>query len=95
MTIFQALVLGIVQGITEFLPISSSGFLIVIPELFGWNIQSLSFDAVVHLATLAAVVLALRDDVVSLFLKNKKLLSWIIAATIPVVIFGFLFQDSV
>lgn len=95
MTIFQALVLGIIQGITEFLPISSSGFLIVIPELFGWNIQSLSFDAVVHLATLAAVGFALKDEIISLFSKSKKIFNWIVFATIPVLIFGFLFQDMI
>ena len=63
MTILQALTLGLVQGITEFLPISSSGFLIMIPEIFGWDVQSLAFDAFLHLATLAAVVFALWPEV--------------------------------
>src|SRR3989344_7447398 len=60
MTVFQALILGVVQGITEFLPISSSGHLIFIPKLFGWADQGLSFDAVVHLGTLVAVVVYFR-----------------------------------
>jgi undecaprenyl-diphosphatase len=60
MSVFQAFILGIVQGVTEFLPISSSGFLILIPELFGWKVQALAFDGVVHLATLAAVVTGVK-----------------------------------
>lgn len=56
MSIFQAIVLGVIQGVTEFLPISSSGHLIFLPVFFGWKDQGLAFDAVAHLGTLAAVV---------------------------------------
>jgi undecaprenyl-diphosphatase len=59
---FQALVLGIVQGLGEFLPISSSGHLIVVPWLFGWPEHSLSFDVALHLGTLAAVLGAFARD---------------------------------
>ena len=55
MSFLQAIVLGIVQGLTEFLPISSSGHLILVPWLFGWDEPGLSFDAALHLGTLAAV----------------------------------------
>jgi undecaprenyl-diphosphatase len=58
----QALVLGILQGLGEFLPISSSGHLIVVPWLLGWPPQGLSFDVALHLGTLAAVVYAFAGD---------------------------------
>ncbi len=64
MSILQAIVLGIVQGITEFLPVSSSGHLIFIPKLFGWEYQGIAFDAVLHLATLLAVVFFFRTRVI-------------------------------
>jgi len=62
MSAWQALVLGIVQGLGEFLPISSSGHLIVVPWLFGWEEHSLAFDVALHLGTLAAVVYAFAGD---------------------------------
>src|SRR5262245_60900934 len=62
MTIGQAVVLGIVQGLTEFLPISSSGHLIVVPWLLGWRVQSLAFDVALHIGTLAAVLWAFAGD---------------------------------
>lgn len=61
MEIWQAIVLGIVQGLTEFLPISSSGHLIIFPWLFDWETPGLSFDAALHLGTLAAVLVYFRD----------------------------------
>src|SRR3990167_10465694 len=62
MTPIQAAVLGIIQGITEFLPISSSGHLIILPYFLGWKIQSLSFDVILHLATACAVVAYFYKD---------------------------------
>ncbi|HYJ12346.1 MAG TPA: undecaprenyl-diphosphate phosphatase, partial [Thermomicrobiales bacterium] len=61
MEIWQAIVLGIVQGLTEFLPISSSGHLIIFPWLLDWETPGLSFDAALHLGTLVAVVVYFRD----------------------------------
>ncbi len=62
MEIWQAIVLGIVQGLTEFLPISSSGHLIIFPWLFDWETPGLSFDASLHLGTLMAVVVYFREE---------------------------------
>ena len=58
----QALVLGVVQGITEFLPVSSSGHLILVPHLFGWPDQGLAFDAAIHLGTIAALLTYFRRE---------------------------------
>lgn len=105
MTITQAIILGFVQGVTEFLPISSSGFLILVPEVFGWNVQSQSFDAFLHVATLIAIVAALWVEVEAISkalfipkadeqsLARRRLAIWIALATIPVLFFGFLFQE--
>ena len=94
MDLLQAFTLGLVQGVTEFLPISSSGFLILIPELFGWEIQDVAFDAVIHLATLTAVVVALWPEVKLLGEKKhgRSLSTWLVLATIPVLIIGGMFE---
>ncbi|MGA0264090.1 MAG: undecaprenyl-diphosphate phosphatase, partial [Ilumatobacteraceae bacterium] len=74
MPLLHAIVLGIVQGLTEFLPISSSGHLQIVPWLFGWNDfddagVKKAFDVALHLGTLAAVVFHFRRDVVLLVRK--------------------------
>ena len=62
MSVLEAIVLAIVQGITEFLPISSSGHLVLTPWLFGWEDQGLAFDAAVHVGTLGAVLVYFRRE---------------------------------
>lgn len=62
MTPLHALILGIVQGLTEFLPISSSGHLLLVPEFFGWEEQPLAFDVALHLGTLTAILLYFHRD---------------------------------
>lgn len=66
MELWQAIVLGIVQGLTEFLPVSSSGHLIIFPWLFGWETGGLAFDASLHLGTLAAVLVYFRNELMNL-----------------------------
>ena len=96
MTVLQAVVLGAVQGITEFLPISSSGHLIIVPELLGWEQQGLTFDLIVHLATLLAVIIALRTDLLWLWdgwwkrdPVRLRLTAKLAAATVPALVVGF------
>ncbi len=99
----HSIILGIVQGITEFLPISSSGHLIITRELLHINQSGgLAFDAVLQLATALTVVLYFRKDIIdlifNLFRKIKdpqktRLTLYLIIGTIPAVIFGLLLQD--
>lgn len=100
MTPLHAITLGIIQGITEFLPISSSGHLIFVPVLFGWGDQGVGFDVMVHLGTLLAVVLYFRDDLKPapvpwwrrLFGKPRSLWYYIGISMIPALVVGFLFE---
>ena len=77
MTVLQSIVLGIVQGLTEFLPISSSGHLVFIPKIFGWVDQGIGFDVMVHLGSLLAVIIYFRKllwkILKSFFIKNEPL----------------------
>ena len=66
MTSLQIIILAIVQGLTEFLPISSSGHLVLVPYLFAWTDQGLAFDVAVHFGSLAAVCIFFRGDILSL-----------------------------
>ena len=98
----QYFIIGIVQGITEFLPISSSGHLVLISELTNWQDQGLFTDVAVHVGTLAAVVIYLRHHIISIIknffsfkIKNNDNLINIIIATIPAVIIGFFIFDLV
>jgi undecaprenyl-diphosphatase len=70
----QIIVLAIVQGLTEFLPISSSGHLVLVPSVIGWNDQGLAFDVAVHFGSLIAVCLFFKNDVVALLRGGYQLL---------------------
>ena len=103
----QIITLALIQGITEFLPISSSAHLILPAQLFGWTDQGLAFDIAVHLGSLTAVVVYFRRDlrayVVSagVLVAQRRLdahgeeLAKIAVATLPIVVFGFLAKDWV
>lgn len=74
MTGIQIVVLAVVQGLTEFLPISSSGHLVLVPYAFGWNDQGLAFDVAVHFGSLIAVLLFFRTDVAALLRGGVQVL---------------------
>lgn len=110
--ILQALVMGIVQGLTEFLPVSSSAHLVIVPFLFGWDdalINSLTFSVMLHVSTLAALLLYFRADWLRLVpaglaaLRDRSFrgdpdrrLAWLlVAATIPAAIAGLLLEDLI
>jgi len=96
----EAILLGIIQGITEFLPISSSAHLIIVPWFFNWEgvVNSLSFDIALHGGTLIALLLYFRQDWAELIrssLRGEKTLLYIIVATVPAGVAGVLLHDWV
>ncbi|MEO8661600.1 MAG: undecaprenyl-diphosphatase UppP [Bryobacteraceae bacterium] len=108
MPLYQAVLLAIVQGFTEFLPISSSAHLALAPWLLGWEDQGLTFDIALHFGTLAAVVMYFFRDWVQIvgqgfglqwgsdpeLSKNPKLLWLLAAASLPIGFFGYVFQKQ-
>jgi undecaprenyl-diphosphatase len=106
MNYLESIILGVIQGITEFLPISSSGHLVLGQEILGLNVETLrTFDVFVHLGTLMAILLYFYKDIILLlkgFLQiikgkfkgpNQKTVFLVIIATIPAVIFGLTIDD--
>jgi len=104
---FQVVLLAVIQGLTEFLPISSSAHLILPAQVLGWQDQGLTFDVAVHVGTLAAVVIYFREDIFKIAMawfgsfagkgltSDAKLGWWIILATIPVVLCGATLNDFI
>ncbi len=100
---WQSVVLALLQGLTEFLPISSSAHLVLLPVFFAWSDQGLAFDVAVHVGSLAAVVVFFRREIAKLCTgwwrqvrggagSAESRLAWaVIVATIPVVVAGGLF----
>ena len=95
MTIFKAAILGIVQGLTEFLPVSSSGHLVLVQKVLNLSGDYLTFDVMLHFATLLAVVVVLWEDILGI-LKHpfQKLTISLIIASVPAVILALLFEDT-
>jgi undecaprenyl-diphosphatase len=108
MPIYQAVVLAIVQALTEFLPISSTAHLVLIPWLFGWKDGGLTFDVALHAGTLVAVIIYFFRDWIQIIgqglglnigsdpdLKQNRNLLWLLAAgSIPIGIVGYLFDKQ-
>jgi len=93
MSIIHAVLLGIIQGLTEFLPVSSSGHLVLFQKLFGISEPALLFDTMLHMGTLAAVVAVLWKDIWAILRKlNQPLTLYLIIATIPTVIAALVFR---
>jgi len=108
-SVFEAIVLGVVQGLTEFLPVSSTAHLRIVPAFAGWEDPGAAFTAVVQLGTMAAVLLYFRDDLIRIaraWLRSLRepearreldaRLGWyILIGTIPIGIFGLIFKDQI
>lgn len=109
MTFFEALILGVVQGLTEFLPISSSAHLRIVPALAGWKDPGAAFTAVIQIGTLAAVLAYFRQDIVRIgrawfagLVSGRPVaeldarMGWMmILATVPIVVCGLAFKDQI
>lgn len=109
MDLFQAAVLGVVQGLTEFIPISSTAHLRIIPALCGWEDPGAAFTAVTQIGTLIAVLVYFRSDLQRLsvafltgimqrrpFTGQDSRMAWMIVfGTLPIIIFGLLFKDMI
>lgn len=105
----QAAILGIIQGLAEFLPISSSAHLVILPEMIGWKYLGKAFDVALHFGTLAALLVYFRQDVANLLRATKELLLertladskerrmalFLVIATVPAAVAGFLFEDVI
>jgi undecaprenyl-diphosphatase len=99
-SILEALVLGTVQGLTEFVPVSSSGHLVVVPELLGWDQPGLTFDVLLHIASLIALLIYFSGDLIDItrgwFAKDqgaRRLVWLLVLGTVPAAILGLAFGD--
>lgn len=108
MSVFEIFLLSLIQGLTEFLPISSSGHLILLPQLLGWQDHSLELDVAVHMGTLCSVLIYFRNQIWEMikdsmtyictglskkhYTPHVHLSLMIIIATIPAIIFGFILK---
>jgi len=90
MSILEAIVAGVVQGITEFLPISSSGHLVILHAFFGYTEPRILEYILLHAGTLVAIIIFFRNDILRLF-RDRRLFLMIAVGTVPIVIVGFLF----
>jgi undecaprenyl-diphosphatase len=106
METLQIIVLALVQGLTEFLPISSSAHLILVPYVTDWPDQGLAFDVAVHVGTLAAVVIYFRKEISAMFFawfasikgkhsQDSKLAWGVLIGTVPAGLAGLIFKDVI
>jgi undecaprenyl-diphosphatase len=106
-TWIQAVVLGLVQGLTEFIPVSSSGHLVLVPYLLGWERPGLAFDVALHMGTIGAIVVYFRGELLAMLrglllgaktpdgLLYRRLALFLVAATVPVALAGLAVKDAV
>lgn len=110
MELVKAIILGIVQGLTEFLPVSSSGHLVIGSQLLNFQDQGVVFDVFVHLGTLGAVVIVFRHELLSMVLAPLQLIRgkaspevreffrwdlYVVVATLPAVVVGLFYKDAI
>jgi len=109
MPLYQAIILGIVQGLTEFLPVSSTAHLVLVPRLMGWTDPGLAFDMALHIGTLLAVAAYFRDDLLRVARAglralrgpdlsgdpDQKLCAMLVIGTIPAGVLGVLLKSRI
>ena len=90
---FETFILAIIQGVSEFIPVSSSAHLILFSKIYNFNISSLQLDISLHLGSLIAIIFYFRKDLFN-FAKNKSLAILIIVGSIPLIIVGYIFYST-
>ncbi len=95
MTLFDAIISGIVQGITEFLPISSSGHLVILHRLIGLKEPQIFFDIFLHMGTLLAILIVFWEDIVYILTAERRMLFYILLATFSTAIFVLIFRHRI
>ena len=90
---FETFILAIIQGVSEFIPVSSSAHLILVSKIYNFNISSLQLDIGLHLGSLIAIIFYFRKDLFN-FAKNKSLAILIIVGSIPLIIVGYIFYST-
>ncbi|MCW2924339.1 MAG: undecaprenyl-diphosphate phosphatase [Thermoleophilia bacterium] len=109
MNFFHAVVLGLVQGLTEFLPISSSGHLLIVPKALGWGDPGAAFTAIIQLGTMLAVLAYFREDLGRIFsgawkefrrrdgqhAEELRLFTMVALGTVPIAILGIVLKDQI
>lgn len=105
MSPLQAVLLGVMQGITEFIPVSSSGHLVLVPMALGWDPAGLAFNATVHIGTLLALVAYLRAELLRIVfialghrdedpIAERQLILYLVIATVPAGLVGFFLEST-
>lgn len=93
MNFLQSVVLGAAQGLTEFIPVSSSAHLVLIPDVLGWAQPSVLVDVLLHAGTLIAAAVYFRKDIVEILLRDRRLM-WLLAiGTVPAAVIGYALKD--
>lgn len=95
MKFWQSLVLGLIQGLAEFLPVSSSGHLVLAREIMGISGDYLLYDMLLHVGTVMAVIIVFFKDLIALFKPPFKTIGYILLASVPAVIVGLLFNSQI
>ena len=96
MSILQSIFLGALQGITEFLPISSSGHLVLFETILNLEVEALKgFDVALHVASLLAILFYFRKKILNIILKDRKYILWLIVGTVPAVAIGLTLEDQI
>jgi undecaprenyl-diphosphatase len=96
MSFIEAIVLGAIQGVTEFLPVSSSGHLVLLQKIFGISEPALLFDTMVHVGTLGAVFVVLRRDILAILRRIiQPITAFLVMATIPTVVVALILKDHI
>jgi undecaprenyl-diphosphatase len=95
MSIFEIIISGLLQGVTEFLPISSSGHLVLLHNFFGYEEPLVLFDIFLHIGTLLAVLIYFAKDIKDMIINKRKYLGFVVLSVFPAALIGIFFENSI